>query len=118
MKKIKLEEFFDSTSTYLSGREQARNLRKILKLEELDKSDKKVTFFISSKITGISPSFFLALFGDSVKKLKEKFLEKYVFEYEEEETKELIEEDVKYGIKEALDSQSIDEILFGKRSDS
>ena len=47
MKKIKLEEFFDSTSTYLSGREQARNLRKILKLEELDKSDKKVTFFIS-----------------------------------------------------------------------
>ena len=55
------------------------------------------------------------MFSKSIKKLKEKFKEKYIFEYEDEETKELIEEDVEYGIKEALDSRGVEEILFGKK---
>nr|DAT60589.1 MAG TPA: hypothetical protein [Caudoviricetes sp.] len=116
---INLEDYLLSKTTYLSGRDEGSDVRKILKLDEHDNDlNEKIKVKISSKMTGINISFFLGLFSKSIEKLKEKFLEKYVFEYEDEETKELIEEDVEYGIKEALDSRSIDEILFGKRSDS
>ena len=113
--KINLEKYLLSNSTYLTGREEGKDVRKILKLDEYDNDLKtKIVIRISSKMTGINVSFFLGLFSKSIEKLKDKFLEKYIFEYEDEETKELVEEDVEYGIKEALDTRTLDEILFGK----
>ena len=77
--------------------------------------EKEVTFFISDKITGINISFFLGLFSKSIKKLKEKeFRKKYKFEYSDEETQDLVEEDIEYGINEALDDRTLNEILFGE----
>lgn len=111
-----LDQYLHSNSTYLTGREEGKDVRKRLDLDKLDDlKEKEVTFFISDKITGINISFFLGLFSKSIKKLKEKeFRKKYKFEYSDEETQDLVEEDIEYGINEALDDRTLNEILFGE----
>ena len=101
--KIKLEKYLLSDSTYLTGRREGKDVRKKLKLDKEDKKKDEVIFQISKKITGINVSFFLGLLEKSVKELSEaRFKEKYKFEYEDEETEELVAGDVAYGINEAL----------------
>ena len=114
MRRIELEKYLHSNATYLTGRLEGKDIRTTLDLDREDKSNEPVEVIISSKMTGINISFFLGLFSKSLKILKENFTEKYIFVYSDEETRDLIEEDIEYGIKEALDERSIDEILFGK----
>ena len=65
----------------LSGRELGYQIRAKMKLEKTDEDDKKYMVIFPQNIISISTSFFLALFGDSVRKCgdKEKFLNKYNF---------------------------------------
>ena len=115
-KTVNLEKFLHSNSSYLTGRPEGEDVRKILKLDEEDKNEKELTFIISDKVTGMNVSFFLELFSKSVKVLSEiGFRKKYKFSYENKEIKELVEEDIDYGINEALDDRDMETIVFGDR---
>lgn len=65
----------------LSGRELGNNIRKRFKFDELDINDNKYEVVFPNSVISISTSFFLALFGESVRKCgsKEKFENKYLF---------------------------------------
>ena len=65
----------------LSGRELGDNIRKRFKFDDLDNDANKYEIVFPENIISISTSFFLALFGESVRKCgsKEKFEEKYLF---------------------------------------
>lgn len=84
MEKINLENYDKNKMKnliVLSGRELGDSIRKRLKFDELDVDDVKYEIIFPKNIISISTSFFLALFGESVRKCgsKEKFEEKYSF---------------------------------------
>ena len=84
MKKIILENYDKSKMKnliVLSGRELGNNIRKRFKLDELDIDGNEYEVVFPESIISISTSFFLALFGESVRKCgsKEKFESKYLF---------------------------------------
>ena len=84
MEKIYIENYDKSKMKnliVLSGRELGDNLRKNFKLNELDNNDKQYEIVFPENIISISTSFFLAMFGESVRKYgsKEKFEDKYIF---------------------------------------
>ena len=66
----------------LSGRELGYQIRTNMNLDKVDKDDKKYKIIFPKNIISISTSFFLALFGESVRKCgnKEEFLNKYNFD--------------------------------------
>lgn len=84
MKKISIESF-DKTMMkdfiVLSGRDLGDNIRKKFKLDELDKDNEIYEVSFPKNIISISTSFFLAVFGKSVRNCgsKENFEKKYVF---------------------------------------
>lgn len=65
----------------LSGRELGYEIRDKIKLDEKDRDSEKYNVIFPDNIISISTSFFLALFGESVRTLKDKesFLSKYNF---------------------------------------
>ena len=65
----------------LSGRDLGNQIRKYFKLSECDNDTFQYEIVFPKNIISISTSFFLAVFGESVRKCssKEKFEEKYVF---------------------------------------
>ena len=84
MEKIVLENYDKGkikSLIVLSGRELGDNIRKRFKLDELDNDEKKYEIIFPENIISISTSFFLALFGESVRKCgsKERFEDKYLF---------------------------------------
>ncbi len=84
MKQINLENYDKSKMKnliVLSGRELGDNIRKKFNFDELDNSEEKYEIIFPTNIISISTSFFLALFGESVRKCgsKEKFEDKYLF---------------------------------------
>ncbi len=80
--KIDLEDALTSRdSRVLSGRDRGIECRKQFALDRVDKGTDTVEVIIPPSIYSLNTSFFLGLFGDSVRKLtKSKFLEKYHFE--------------------------------------
>lgn len=66
----------------LSGRELGCQIRKKMNLDQIDIDGKKYKIVFPENIISISTSFFLALFGESVRKCgnKEEFLNKYSFD--------------------------------------
>lgn len=66
----------------LSGRELGYQIRTKMNLDKFDVDDKKYKIIFPNNIISISTSFFLALFGESVRKCgnKEEFLKKYNFD--------------------------------------
>lgn len=66
----------------LSGRELGYQMRSKMNLDNFDENNKKYNVIFPENIISISTSFFLALFGESVRKCggKEEFLNKYNFE--------------------------------------
>ena len=66
----------------LSGRELGYQIRTKMNLDKVDMDDKKYKIIFPKNIVSISTSFFLALFGESVRKCgnKEEFLNKYNFD--------------------------------------
>ncbi len=79
-------------STAFMGRVQGETVRSVLKLENLEKEYKQIEIKIPLGTTSFNPSFFLGLFYDSIKKFGtiEKFQEKYLFSFDENESNILI----------------------------
>lgn len=84
MKKIEIDSYKKSKVSdmlVLSGRQLGYDMRAFFKLDEKDKDSIKYEVIFPNNIISLSTSYFLALFGDSVRKVKsrEAFLEKYQF---------------------------------------
>jgi hypothetical protein len=68
-------------SRVFSGRDRGEAARRKFGLPKLDTSDDIVTVVIPTDTYSINTSFFLGMFGDSIRKLgRAPFLEKYRFE--------------------------------------
>ncbi len=83
----------------ISGRELGYKQRKNHKLDTLENEYKTIEIFIDEKIIFLSSSFFLGMFGDSIRKCKtkENFLEKFRFK-----TNGQLENNIEDGINDAL----------------
>lgn len=82
----------------LSGREEGKSMRKTLKLDTRDSDNEKYELIVPD-VLSITASYFLACFGESVRKLGEEgFLKKYQFKTNNES----INKNIKDGIKSAL----------------
>ena len=83
--KIDLREALTSPSSrVLSGRDRGNECRKRFGLDRLDKNPDDIVVTIPNDIYSLNTSFFLGLFGKSVRDLtKEGFLRKYRFEGDE-----------------------------------
>ena len=82
-----------------SGRPRGESVRENAGLDEIDRSDDVVQVQIPGDIWSVNASFFLGLFGRSIKHFQNKqaFLKKYNFECTPQ-----IMEDVESGIRSAL----------------
>ncbi len=79
--KIDLEKARSSREAKVfSGREKGKYWREYFKLDQLDENADKIEVVIPEDIFAINLSFFLSLFGESVRHLgREGFVEKYKF---------------------------------------
>lgn len=69
-------------SKVFTGRDRGEIVRKNCKLDEIEKIAEQIIIIVPEDIYSINPSFFEELFVNVVKKLgKEKFLEKFKFDY-------------------------------------
>ena len=83
----------------ISGRDLGFKQRKHHKLDELENNNDQFEIKIANNIIFLSSSFFLGMFGDSVRKCgsKEKFKQKFIFK-----TNGQIESNIEDGINDAL----------------
>ena len=81
MSVIKTIDFNKISGLVFSGRERGAAMREKFSLDELDRQNGQVLIIISDDVFTISSSFFLAMFGDSIRyaKNREIFLNKYIF---------------------------------------
>lgn len=88
----------------LSGRDLGEKQRQKFLIDTLDKDTKLYKVIIPKNIVSINPSFFLGTFGNSVRyfKTKEKFLEKYEFDCNENAFITIVD-----GINDALNNIDI-----------
>lgn len=94
---INLEKYING-DIVLSGRDRGEDLRKKLNLEKLEKENEIINIIIPEEVCSLNSSYFLGLFGHSVRLFGEnKFLEKYNFQCDE-----LIKENIIDGISSAL----------------
>jgi hypothetical protein len=100
---VNLEQYQPQNSKVFSGRESANDVRKKLNLDEEDKKSRILTIQIPEDTFSINASYFLELFGASVRTLGEKkFREKYVFI-----CTNIIRRSIDDGIERALKSSNI-----------
>lgn len=72
-------------SSVFTGRPQGETARHELGLDKLDKNQNIIHFIIPQGTTTITPSFFLGLLFESIFKLGfDKYKEKYIFKYKDE----------------------------------
>lgn len=83
----------------ISGRDLGFRQRKHHKLDELEDTNDVIEINIANNIIFLSSSFFLGMFGDSVRKCgsKEKFKEKFIFKSNGQ-----LESNIEDGINDAL----------------
>lgn len=82
----------------ISGREVGQKQRKILKLDQRDEDGNDYIMIFPENIVAIATSFFLGVFGKSVRKLgRDKFTLKYEFQCSETVRKNIID-----GVYDAL----------------
>ena len=63
-----------------SGREAGYTCREFFKLDELDKAGTEITVIIPEEVYSVNSSFFLGMFGDSIRSLgKDRFRSQYHF---------------------------------------
>ena len=94
--KIDLKDYIESKKV-LAGRTNGEDIRKKINLE-------KIEIIIPNDVFSFNSSYFLGMFGESVKKLgKEKFEEKYQFNTKNES----IRMNIKDGIDEALNNVDV-----------
>jgi hypothetical protein len=98
MKTFNLAQFRTADSWVMSGRPKGEHVRQRLQLDSEDTSEDSVEVEIPIDIIALNRSFFLGLFGKSVRTLKEeKFRKKYTFH-----GSPLALRDVEAGIQRAL----------------
>jgi hypothetical protein len=89
-------------SGLLSGRDSGLAARKRFNVSKLDSSNEPVTVVIPDEVFSMNTSFFLGLFGDSVRALgPTRFRQKYTFVCDEEIHGPTIERGIEKALKEA-----------------
>lgn len=83
----------------ISGRELGYKQRKYHKMNRIEDENEEICIYIDEKIIFMSSSFFLGMFGDSVRKCKtkEKFKKKFIFEANSQ-----LDNNIEDGINDAL----------------
>ena len=95
-------------SRVLSGRERGVECRRKFEITRLDKSAERVIISVPRDIYSLNTSFFLGLFGESVRALgKDGFREKYQFDCDDIHW-ETIADGIERAVKEAT--------IFSKKS--
>jgi hypothetical protein len=104
MRAIDLEDARTSKQAKVfSGRERGKYWRKHFGIDELDSSDEEVLVKIPRDVFSINLSFFLSLFGESVRRLgKEEFQKKYKFQCDP-----LLKPLIDQGIEQATKTSSV-----------
>lgn len=88
----------------LAGRDNGEDIRQKINLEKIENENEKIEIIIPKDVFSFNSSYFLGMFGESVKKLgKEKFEEKYQFNT----SNESIKMNIKDGIDEALNNVDV-----------
>ena len=78
--KIVIREYVKKDSKLLSERPNGEKVREQLKLNQKDKDPYTYEIVIDNDFTSLNSSFWLGMFGESVRTLnEEKFREKYIF---------------------------------------
>lgn len=113
MKKVYLKDYLTTNShNYFNGRPEGTDTRNALNLDEKDKNKENLIFFISKNLIGMNVSFFLGMFSKTISKCGlEDFKKRYIFQYETDETRQLFEKDINYGIKAALRETTPENLL-------
>lgn len=104
---IDLAKYKSDDSSVFTGRPQGNQVRKDLKLDLYDLSDKEIYFVIPSETTSFNPSFYLGLVFKSIEVLgAEKFNEKYhfIFETQDLDMREALIRNISDGFRSALNS--------------
>src|SRR5438445_13479250 len=94
-------------STVYTGRPQGEEARRKMGLDKLDRENDCVSFLIPIDTTTITPSFFLGLLYDSIKKLTfEKYKSKYLFNFGKmnPDRIEILKKDIQEGERNAINS--------------
>ena len=94
MEKIILKKYLPTQShNYFNGRLEGKDTRTSLQLDIKDKNKEEITFYINKGLVGMNVSFFLGLFSKTIftRIWCRRFKKRYVFEYEDENTKKLFE---------------------------
>ena len=97
--KIDIKDKIPTKTIILSSKLNGENMRRKLKLDELEEKEDSIEIIISKPIASFNTSYFLGLFTTSINKnkTKETFLKKYNFICDE-----YIMKDIYDGIDEAL----------------
>lgn len=104
---IELSKYKSSKSLIYTGRPQGEEVRRVLNLDELDKSKNSVVFVIPEDTISFNPSFYLGLLFPSYKKLNpEGFDLKYSFKInsDNEDVIRVINKDLIDGKRNAINS--------------
>jgi hypothetical protein len=95
--RISLNDYRSRGGKVFAGRERGEKVRHAAQLTTLDQQDVSVSVFIPEDVFSVNSSFFLGMFGESVRKLGEEgFRAHYRFEGKD------ITDTVEDGIREAL----------------
>ncbi|SHF23401.1 DUF4325 domain-containing protein [Chryseobacterium takakiae] len=107
---INLGDFKNSYSSVFTGRPQGKLARQKLNLDKIDNSSEVIYVIIPDGVSSINPSFFLGLFFDSYKKLKDKFNTKYKFKFlsNNPETINVLQENINDALRNAHNSVNVD----------
>ena len=80
---IDLDDYRTTDSRVFSGRERAKKIRKTINLDDIDRTGEQVEVRIPPDTYSVTSSFFLGLFGDSIRNLGEaEFRRRYRFKGE------------------------------------
>lgn len=99
--------FRGPASTVFTGRPQGEDARKKLNLDQTDKNDTVVRFRIPIDTTSITPSFFLGLLYDSIKRLGfDQYKSKYLFDLAgmDAERRQILTKDIEEGERNAINT--------------
>ena len=105
--KIDLSKYKSSKSSIFTGRPQGEEVRQLLKLDEIDRTEEIIIFEIPDNTISFNPSFYLGLLFESYENLgPEKFNKKYSFiiNSKNEDVLKVIEKDLMDGRRNAINS--------------
>lgn len=98
---INFSTFLPSSVRVLSGRDYGKDVRATNNLDKVDRTNEHVRVIIPDRVYSVNASFFLGLFGPSVRLLgADQFRSRYEF-FCDEVIKENIEDGIQRAIKES-----------------